>query len=280
METKAKRALQWTHWVWLVALVALSQGCATQFSVGSAAGYEDSKTHSAGPVLRFQSNAIAPTALLDIAVLQPGDILLTSEPTVTSASIRLVTFAPVSHAAVYVGDGKVVEAVRSGVRVRALEEILAEATVVLALRYPELTTHQAALIGEYAIKKSGAGFNFLGITLNVPFSISRRVCELPFVSPALRDACIRGLGVLPQLAASESQLFCSQLVLQAYRHAGVLVTDADPRLISPADILHMREGDVSSVTIPKQLRYVGRLKYGVEPDRHADCGRPCERANR
>jgi hypothetical protein len=68
------------------------------------------------------------------------------------------------------------------------------------------------------------------------------------------------MGVLHQLAASDSQLFCSQLVLQAYRHAGVVVTNADSRLISPADILHMREGDVSSVKIAKQLHYLGRLK--------------------
>ena len=63
------------------------------------------------------------------------------------------------------------------------------------------------------------------------------------------------------MAASESRLFCSQLVLQAYRHAEVPMTDADPRLISPADILHMREGDVSSVRIHRELRYAGHLKY-------------------
>ena len=248
--------IQGTRWIALVGLVALLQGCATQFSMRSGTGYED-----AGPVLRFQTNSIAPAAVLESETLQPGDILLTAEPTLMSASIRLVTLAPVSHAAVYVGDGQVVEAVRSGVRVRELEELLDEAAVALVLRYPQLTADQATLIREYAVNKSGADFNFLGITLNIPFSIGRRLCEIPLVSPALRDACIRSMGVLQQLAASESQLFCSQLVLQAFRHAGVLVTNADPRMISPADILHMREGDVSSVKIPKQLHYVGRLKH-------------------
>jgi uncharacterized protein YycO len=244
-----------------VALVALLQGCATQFSFRPGTGYEDAETPSAAPVLRFQTNFIAPAAALETEVLRPGDILLTSEPTLISASIRLMTFAPVSHAAVYVGDRQVVEAVGSGVRVRDLDEILGEATMVLVLRYPELTAEEATLIREYAVNKSGVGFSFLGITLNIPFSIGRRLCELPLVSPALRDACIRGMGVLQQLAASESRLFCSQLVLQAYRNAGVPVTHADPRLISPADILHMREGDVSSVKIPKQLHYIGRLRY-------------------
>jgi hypothetical protein len=245
----------------LAVLVALSQGCATQLSISPATGYQDAEAPAAAKVLLFQSNSIAGATLVEPQVLQLGDILLTAEPTFASASIRLMTFAPVSHAAVYVGDRRVVEAVRSGVRVRELEEVLAEAALVLVLRYPELSVEQAARIKEYAVSKSGAGFSFVGITLHIPFSLTRRVCELPFVPAVVRDACIRSTGVLQQLAASERRLFCSQLVLQAYRHAGVPVTYADPRLISPADILHMRDGDVSSVKIAKQLLYVGRLNY-------------------
>jgi hypothetical protein len=199
METGGKR------FVALAVLVALLQGCATQLSSGPEA------------LLQFQTNSIAPAAVVEAAALQAGDILLTTDPTLTSASIRLMTFAPVSHAAVYIGDGQVVEALGSGVRVRDFEELQAEATVVLVLRYPELTAEQATLIREYAVSKWGTRFSFLAITLHIPFSIGRRVCELPLVSPALRDGCIRGLGVLHRLAASESRLFCSQLVLQAYR---------------------------------------------------------------
>ena len=80
------------------------------------------------------------------------------------------------------------------------------------------------------------------------------------MSSNLRDACLRSLGVLPTMAARGMRLFCSQLVLQAYRQAGVEITSADPRRVSPADILHMREGDVPSVKPSTQLRYVGNLK--------------------
>lgn len=245
-----------THWIAVMAMLALLLGgCATQLSVGS--GDEDAQ---AAPMLRFQSNSIVPAASVEPEFLEPGDILLSSERSVISVGIRLMTFAPVSHAAVYVGDSQIVDAMRQGVRARELAEFLEEAAVVLVLRHPELSAEQAAVITEYSVNKSGAGFNFLGIALHVPFSIARRVCELPLVHAAIRDACIRTFGVLHRLAASESRFFCSQLVLQAYRHAGVLVTHADPRLISPADILHMREDDVSSVAIVTPLRYVGHLK--------------------
>ena len=241
----------------IMAMLALLQGCATQFSIASEA---EEAGRAAAPVLRFQSISIAPTAIVEPEVLQPGDILLSSEPTVVSASIRVMTLSPVSHAAVYVGDGEIVDAMRWGVRVRGLDDLLEEAAVVLVLRYPELTAEQAAEVAQYSVDRSGTGFNFLGISLHIPFSIVRRLCELPLVPAPIRDACTRGVGVVHLVAASERRLFCSQLVLQAYRHAGVVVTEADPRLISPADILHMREGDVPSVSIAKPLLYVGHLK--------------------
>ena len=51
---------------------------------------------------------------------------------------------------------------------------------------------------------------------------------------------------------------------EAYRVAGLPITDADPRWISPADILHMREGDVSSVRVNQPLAYIGHLKFRDE----------------
>jgi len=35
--------------------------------------------------------------------------------------------------------------------------------------------------------------------------------------------------------------------------------------VSPADLLHMREGDVPSVRIHQPLQYVGHLKFEPEP---------------
>lgn len=268
METAGNRAVEEAQsarcLIPLVALVALLQGCATQLAFRPATEPQNPETPSAVRVLQFQRNSIVPAdpdAFLAPAALQRGDILLSSMPGFAAVGIKVMTFAPVSHVAVYIGGGQVVEAVRSGVRVRTIDEVLTEETWVLALRYPDLSPEQADRIRDYALEKSGAGFNFAGVTLNIPLSITRRVCELPLVPSAVRDACIRSMGLIHQVTASENQVFCSQLVLQAYRHAGVPITDADSRLISPADILHMREGDVSSVRIHKLLRYVGHMKY-------------------
>lgn len=245
-------------------LIVLLQGCATQLDTRGARETDAPNAVPLHRALLFQRSSIAPEsdgAFLSPAALQPGDIILTSGKNLVSASIQLLTLAPVSHAAIHVGDRRVVEAVGSGVRVRPLDELIRESRVALVLRHPELSAEQSRSISDYALQKTGTRFNFLGVTLHVPFSVKRRVCELPLVPPTVRDACLRSIGVIHYLAASERQLFCSQLILQAYQHSGVPITDADPRLLNPADILHMREGDVPSVRIRKQLRYVGHLKY-------------------
>jgi uncharacterized protein YycO len=248
----------------VAAAIALLQGCATQLAIQPQPDADGQEAATARSALRFQRSAVAPKgdgALLPPGDLRPGDILLTSGTGFVSASIQVLTLSPVSHAAIYIGDGKVVEAVRPEVRVRQLDDFLADEALVIALRHPELSAQQARDIRDYALQKTGTGFNFLGVTLHVQSTVRRVVCELPLMPSVIRDGCIRGIGVIHNLAAPEARLFCSQLVLQAYRQAGVPITDADPRLISPADILHMREGDVPSVRIHKPLSYVGHLRY-------------------
>lgn len=243
-----KGGTRMTRWLLVGAALLVAQGCATQLD----------------GALRFQHSSIEPEAgeaFVPPADLRPGDIILTSQPTLRSAGIQLMTFAPVSHAAVYVGNGQVVEAVGSGVRVRTLEELMEEEGVALALRHPELSAEQAQVVRSAALEKVGRRFNYVGVALHLPFSINRRLCELPLVPTVVRDACVRGVGAIHHLVTSSRALFCSQLVLQSYRQAGVPITDADPRLISPADILHMREGDVPSVRVNRPLQFVGHLKY-------------------
>jgi uncharacterized protein YycO len=239
-------------------LTCLLQACATRLELPRP------DSDFASPALRFQSSSVVPQVDMEALALdrlQPGDIILTSASTLRSGGIRLMTWSSVSHAALYIGEGRIVEALGSGVQVRRLEELLLEESIAVVLRYPGLSPDEQMQIADYALEKAGARFNFVGVTFQVPFSVVRRACELPLLPGAVRDACVRSVGVLSYLAASETQLFCSQLVMQAYQHAGVQVTDADPRLITPADILHMREGDVPSVAVRQPLHSVGHLKY-------------------
>ncbi len=194
------------------------------------------------------------------ADLRPGDLLLSSANGMASLGIRVLTVTPVSHAALYLGNDQVVEAVGAGVRLRSTADFVAEEATIVAFRHPHMNDAHAQALRDFALAQVGKKYNGLGIVLQAPFTLQRQVCELPVVPGSVRDFCIRGLAAVQLGAARNDRFFCSQLVLQAYQHAQLPLTTTDPLLVSPADLLHMREGDVPSVRTEQALQYVGHLK--------------------
>lgn len=237
-----------------VVVLALSGGCATRVA--------PPEPGLRSPVT-FQSVALAPGnggQLVAASELRPGDIVLSAAGGVTSVGIRLLTLAPVSHAALYVGEGRVAEAVGEGVVLRDVSDMLAQEAMVVAFRHPGVGEHHAQRLRAFVQAQLGRRYNHVGVLLHAPFSVERRACELPLMPDALREACLLGVATVQLGAVRNDRFFCSQFVIEAYRQAGLPITDADPRWISPADILHMREGDVPSVRVHQALLYVGHLK--------------------
>jgi cell wall-associated NlpC family hydrolase len=241
----------------LLSAAFLFSGCATRIAPPTA---------QAPLKLQVQSAGLAPGnggELVTAQALQPGDILLTSARSIMSVGIQLVTLAPVSHAAVYLGDGQIAEAVGQGVQARSLDKVLAQEAIVVAFRHPKADAATTARVREFAMQKVGTRYNQLGVVLHAPFAIERRMCELPLVPSMVREFCTRGVAAVQMGVSSNDRFFCSQFVLEAYKQAGLPITSADPRWVSPADILHMREGDVPSIAALQPLQYVGHLKYDV-----------------
>ena len=243
-------------------LVSTLAGCATDIKT---------RADSPAPTLAFQNLTLNPALnpangglLVDASALRPGDIILTADNGLQSSGIRLITLSPVSHAAVYMGriDGVdvVAEAVGEGIRQRTVADLLAQEATVVAFRHPQINATQVDRMNVFLAQHVGQKYNYLGVMLQAPFAIERRVCELPLVPPLVRDFCLRGVAAVQLGLGRNDQFFCSQFVLEAYRSAGLALTDADPRLINPGDLLHMREGDVPSVRIHQALQYVGHLK--------------------
>jgi hypothetical protein len=239
----------------LVLPAALLAGCATSVT-------ED---HGV-PHLRAQELALQPGnggVAIQPDALADGDILLSSASGVGATGVRLLTLSPVSHASLYMGDGRVAEALTHGVQMRPIGTLMDEQSTVVAFRHPAVRAEHVARMRAFVAETAGRAYDFVGVMLQVPFSVDRRMCEMPLVPDTLRDFCVRGIGSVQLGVLRNDRFFCSQFVLEAYRRAGLPLTDADPRLLSPADLLHMREGDVPSVRTHQALRYVGHLK--IEP---------------
>lgn len=215
------------------------------------------------PQLSMQSPVLHPGnggQLVTGVALQPGDIVLSAANTFNSLGLQLATGAPVSHAALYMGNQQVAEAVGHGIQQRTLDQLLAEESTVVAFRHPGVKPEHVVQMARFVSLHLGQKYNYTGIVLQAPFTLERRVCELPLVPSLVRDYCLQGVAAVQLGLGPNDRFFCSQFVIEAYRAAGLPLTDADPRLINPADLLHMREGDVPSVRIHQTLLYVGHLK--------------------
>jgi hypothetical protein len=240
-------------------LAALA-GCATRFY--------DEQQPDAPPRLQVQNPGLNPRnggLSIGTQALQPGDIILSSANGMTSLGIRLLTLSPVSHASLYVGDAEIAEAVGEGIRRRGVARLLEEESTVVAFRHPRVREEHVERIRAFVGETVGQRYNFVGVMLQAPFSIERRLCELPLTPALVRDFCVQGIGAVQLGLGRSDRFFCSQLVLEAYRRAGLPLTAADPRFLSPADLLHMREGDVPSVRSHQALQYVGHLKFDAAP---------------
>lgn len=217
----------------------------------------------------FQNASSAPRGTLreiDVAALQPGDLLFSSSIGITSLGIRLFSTSSVSHVAIYLGDGRVAEAVGSGVQIVTLESALAHSDKLFALRNGTLTPEQAQRLVQFAESKKGYRYNYAGIAQMVPFMLTKQICSLNPFSKEFRRQCVEGFAAsqLETLDDAEpNRYFCSQFVIAAWEYAGQPLTVADSAWVSPSDLMHMREGDVATLSTVQPLQYVGHLSPGI-----------------
>lgn len=134
-------------------------------------------------------------------LIQPGDVVLTTTPERVSQVIRKVTGADISHAMICVGKPSVSDSTGDGVHARNLERLILEPGCGGHVLRPvkQLTTDQLHSVVSFARAAVDTRYSMTGAAKSV----------------------------LAGFVAGRRQ-FCSRLVAQAYRNAGVnIVSDAD-----------------------------------------------------
>jgi cell wall-associated NlpC family hydrolase len=176
------------------------------------------------------------------SALQPADIIVSAGIGAVSTAIRYGTASDVSHAALYIGDGEVIEAIGPGVMERPLNKSLDDHSLAVAYRARGMTPSAAAMIVHFAEKWKGKKYDTVGA--------AAAGARNPFV-------CVVVMGIAPCAAAragkfkSSDKFYCSQLVLEAYRRAGVSFITQDPNTSQPEDMVTAYSKD--------KLLYVGHL---------------------
>ena len=165
----------------------------------------------------------------------PGDIVLTTTPEPLSQTIRKVTGSDISHAMICVGKSSVIDSTGDGVHARNLERIILE---------PGCAGHVLRPVNPLTADQLRSVISFVRATVGTRYTITGAA-----------------KSVLAGFVASRKQ-FCSRLVAQAYRDAGVnLVSDAD--FCHPGELL----ASAALVEIPDVLR---NLSSEEEADRRED----------
>lgn len=146
---------------------------------------------------------------LKSGALRPGDIILTTSSAKTSAYIRTFTKSDISHAMLCVSDGGVIDSTAEGVQARNPDRIVVEPGYALHVLRPASPLTEAQL--EAVIR------------------FARERVSMPYTKVGAVQS------ILKKGKVTRHQ-FCSRLVAQAYREAGVLlVPDADR--CTPAELL-------------------------------------------
>lgn len=178
---------------------------------------------------------------IGLDALQAGDIIVSTTRQFVSRAIRVGTFSPVSHTMLYVGDGKVIEAIGSGVREVTLAAAIDDAILAVAYRHPRLDAAKAAQVVAYARTRIGNPYNYAGVA----FQGYRITNPVP---AAVIDVIGRRLGVEVGQAGA---VYCSELVLESFQRAGVPLAPTPPGASTPQQVVQIARGNLS---------YVGHLK--------------------
>ncbi|MEM6697332.1 MAG: hypothetical protein AAF599_02980 [Bacteroidota bacterium] len=185
--------------------------------------------------------------------LEIGDIILstTNDPEI-SGNIRKVTRSEVSHAAIYVGNGNVIEAIESGVLERSLETAMADDSVTVAFRHQYMTPEKAEIIRDFLTEKRKAktGFDRYAVIRNLPIQMITSACAV--LAPALRDKCRNFAGRIFLGTETNNEFYCSELVFAAFEAAGLQLANTSPHWTSAEDLVQLSYNGT--------LRYVGHLK--------------------
>jgi uncharacterized protein YycO len=187
---------------------------------------------------------------IGVDALEAGDIILSTTSETISRVIRGATGSEVSHAAIYVGNGEMVEALGDGVGIKPVGTGIMDDSVAVAFRVPGLSPQQAQQVCDFARASVGRKYDYWGIVDQARYKLAPAFCTA-LAGPA-RAQCESWVGSVDLGTARNDSFYCSELVVAAFQAAGVQLTSGSVQRQSPEDIAQLR--------LTNTLEYVGHLK--------------------
>lgn len=186
--------------------------------------------------------------MLTIDNLQPADIMLSTGGAAASVVIRAGTVSRYSHAALYIGNGQIIEAIGSGVTLQGIRDAMSDDTLVSVYRRLRMSREQGLQVIRYARQNIGKQYDARGAVAGGLTSGSGLVIGI-FLSGIIMINPLAALAVSGAVAADlynranpEASFYCSELVALAFESANVPLgsgaASTTPRDISRSHVLN------------------------------------------
>lgn len=190
---------------------------------------------------------------INVDGLIPGDIILsTTTGKETPAAINKTTKSDLSYAAIYIGDGILVEATESGIVEHNLENRLANDMVTVAFRHQSMDSEKEKEIENYFknLNKEQSQFDQFAVIRNLSVQIINSYCAT--LSSGLKEKCRAFTGKIYLGTDSNNEFYCSHHLLKALESADLKLTNTQPEWKTPENLVQLNYNGT--------LRYIGHLK--------------------
>ena len=197
--------------------------------------------------------------LLARDALQAGDVLLYRGEGLLAKLIRFFDGTQVNHAGLYVGDGKVGEAVGEGVVARSLDVSIAGHTLVLVRRLTAtVSTTQPVVDRGRTYLAQGQRYAYEQLLLLAFLALTRKVKVTPILDQLLRRLLDAAAAALAKMTSAGRQpMICSEFVYRCY----------DEALPDPVDVYSLRVGEMTVVPPPEAGATAFAFGLSVAPPR-------------
>ncbi len=179
------------------------------------------------------------------AALQAADVIVSTGTGAVSGVIRAGTLSRYSHAALYIGNGEVIEAIGEGVVRQSLADALRDDVLAVAYRRVGLSSSQASQVVRFAARQVGKSYDYGGVVGSSARTAGGTVGRVIFIPLGV----IQGAAAVANMLSPDSSFFCSELVLRAFEDAGAPITFISATMSTPSDIPGSH-----------RMSYVGHLK--------------------
>ena len=179
--------------------------------------------------------------------LEIADIIVSTTGARVSGAIRAGSLSRVSHAMLYIGQGRVVEAIDEGVTIRSLQTAISTGRLAVAYRRNGLSGGGAERVAQWAKDKESSPYDLAGAAAHPSDLLVVYAVGILGVLPAAGVAIARS-----RTSQAEDRFFCSQLIIRAFEEAGYPIIEGRLANMNPQQLVRAWSRG--------KLAYVGHLQ--------------------